>query len=212
MGLRAIAFGSPTGTGNYVKSASPTFTGTITAAALTLSGALTLSALTASTALALDGSKAVVSVTNTGSGNNVLSAGPTLTGTIGAASMTLSGTLVSTGLITANGGVTIGGGTDVAGKIYLSAEYGVTVRGKTGSAFDSAILANNGAYVFRNPVGTNTAEFVGILLSAPSEAAFAGFRVPHGTAPSSPVNGDIWTTTAGFFIRINGVTRTVTVI
>lgn len=43
MGLRAIAFGSPTGTGNFVKSASPTFTGTITAAALTLSGALTSS-------------------------------------------------------------------------------------------------------------------------------------------------------------------------
>lgn len=30
--------------------------------------------------------------------------------------------------------------------------------------------------------------------------------IPHGTAPTSPANGDIWTTTAGIFVRINGVT------
>jgi hypothetical protein len=46
---------------------------------LTITGTLTLSALTASTALALNASKAVVSVTNTGSGNNVLATDPTLT-------------------------------------------------------------------------------------------------------------------------------------
>src|SRR5208337_3779655 len=34
----------------------------------------------------------------------------------------------------------------------------------------------------------------------------AGINVPHGTAPTSPVNGDVWTTTAGLFARINGVT------
>jgi hypothetical protein len=30
--------------------------------------------------------------------------------------------------------------------------------------------------------------------------------VPHGTAPTSPVDGDVWTTTAGLYVRINGVT------
>jgi hypothetical protein len=34
----------------------------------------------------------------------------------------------------------------------------------------------------------------------------ASINLPHGTAPSSPVNGDIWTTTAGLFVRINGST------
>ena len=34
----------------------------------------------------------------------------------------------------------------------------------------------------------------------------AGFNVPHGTAPTSPVNGDIWTTTAGLLGRFNGTT------
>jgi len=46
---------------------------------LSVSGTTTLSALTASTALALDASKNVVSVTNTGSGNNVLATSPSLT-------------------------------------------------------------------------------------------------------------------------------------
>ena len=67
-----------------------------------ISGTTTLSGLTASTALALDASKNVVSVTNTGTGNNVLSASPTLTGTIGAAAVTLSSDL------TLNGGVANG--------------------------------------------------------------------------------------------------------
>lgn len=45
---------------------------------VTISGTTTLSGLTASTALALDASKNVVSVTNTGTGNNVLANSPTL--------------------------------------------------------------------------------------------------------------------------------------
>jgi len=43
-----------------------------------------------------------------------------------------------------------------------------------------------------------------------SAAAGAGLRVVHGAAPTAPVNGDMWTTTAGLFVRINGVTKTVT--
>ena len=57
---------------------------------VTVSGTTTLSGLTASTALALNASKEVVSVANTGTGNNVLSASPTLTGTVSGASLQLS--------------------------------------------------------------------------------------------------------------------------
>ncbi len=45
---------------------------------LSVSGTTTLSGLTASTALALNASKQVVSVTNTGSGNNVLATSPSI--------------------------------------------------------------------------------------------------------------------------------------
>lgn len=47
---------------------------------LSVSGTTTLSDLTASTSLALDASKNMVSVTNTGTGNNVLQTAPTLVG------------------------------------------------------------------------------------------------------------------------------------
>jgi hypothetical protein len=87
------------------------------AGALTLSGALsvggtsTLSALTASTALALNASKEVVSVTNTGSGNNVLATSPTLvTPVLGAATATsVNGLTVSstTGTLTLANGSTL---------------------------------------------------------------------------------------------------------
>lgn len=50
----------------------------------------------------------------------------------------------------------------------------------------------------------------GLTLTAATATGSAGLRLPHGTLPSSPVNGDVWTTTAGLFCRINGVTKTVT--
>lgn len=49
---------------------------------LSVSGTSTLSNLTASTALALNASKEIVSVTNTGTGNNVLATAPTLVGDV----------------------------------------------------------------------------------------------------------------------------------
>jgi hypothetical protein len=35
----------------------------------------------------------------------------------------------------------------------------------------------------------------------------AGFNIAHGVAPTTPVNGDIWTTTSGLFMRQNGTTK-----
>lgn len=57
---------------------------------------------------------------------------------------------------------------------------------------------------------------VGIGLSSPTAAlhvsasttARASVCKPHGSAPTSPVNGDEWTTTSGSFVRINGTTKT----
>lgn len=46
----------------------------------------------------------------------------------------------------------------------------------------------------------------GLLVTMASAVGGAGFRLPHGTAPTAPANGDVWTTSAGFFARINGVT------
>lgn len=44
------------------------------------------------------------------------------------------------------------------------------------------------------------------LLTLAGTTAVSSLRLPHGVAPTSPVNGDVWTTTAGLFVRINGGT------
>lgn len=46
------------------------------------------------------------------------------------------------------------------------------------------------------------------LITTASVAGAAGFNVPHGTAPTTPNNGDFWSTTGGFFGRLNGTTVT----
>jgi hypothetical protein len=46
----------------------------------------------------------------------------------------------------------------------------------------------------------------GLLLTLASATGGAGIRLPHGAAPTSPTNGDVWTTTAGMYARINGST------
>jgi hypothetical protein len=47
----------------------------------------------------------------------------------------------------------------------------------------------------------------GKINTIPAVTASAGFNIPHGTAPTTLVNGDIWTTTSGLFARINGGTQ-----
>ena len=215
-----------TGTGNYVLAASPTLTGTLTAAAITASalvtanlgltvtgantsvttlsasdlitanagltvatGTTTLSTLTASTALALDGSKGIVSVTNTGTGNNVLSASPTLTGTIIAAAATLSGVLTSsnttastsnsTGSLLLSGGIGIsnttdatsstnGGSLTTAGGLAVAkkAYFGDNVTVNQGMYISGVIPATTqeGVYIGSNSIQLNSADNTGATL------------------------------------------------
>ena len=96
---------------------------------LSVSSTSTLSGLTASTALALDASKNVVSVTNTGTGSNVLANSPTLT-TPTIAGATLSGTVAGGGNQINN--VIIGTSTPLAGNFStLSATGASTLTGIT---------------------------------------------------------------------------------
>ena len=53
---------------------------------------------------------------------------------------------------------------------------------------------------------TGAGKFSGLLATAASATGGAGLNLPHGAAPTSPVNGDMWTTTAGLYVRINGAT------
>lgn len=51
-----------------------------------------------------------------------------------------------------------------------------------------------------------TVSAAGKVTTAPPTISLAGLNLPHGTAPTIPTNGDLWTTTAGLFARINGTT------
>lgn len=46
----------------------------------------------------------------------------------------------------------------------------------------------------------------GSLFLPASSTTSASFRIPHGTAPTSPTNGDVWTTSTALQARITGVT------
>lgn len=43
-------------------------------------------------------------------------------------------------------------------------------------------------------------------------AGGASISIPHGVAPTSPAAGDIWSTSTGFFVNVNGTTGTVSLI
>jgi hypothetical protein len=56
------------------------------------------------------------------------------------------------------------------------------------------------------PVNKAGDVMLGPLITAPSNTSLAGFNLAPGAAPTTPQNGDTWTTSAGLFVQINGAT------
>jgi hypothetical protein len=48
--------------------------------------------------------------------------------------------------------------------------------------------------------------FTGIPVFPASSGSGPSLRLPHGSAPGAPVDGDFWTTTGGLFAQLNGST------
>jgi hypothetical protein len=143
---------------------------------VTVTGTTTLSALTASTALALNASKEVVSVTNTGTGNNVLSASPTLTGTIAGASMTLTGTLG------VNGNTTLGdASTDTVQVNGYMGVGGAAVASRGVEVTSSALTGTGQRGISSTPTATSAATtgVIGVLGAGNTAAAAftAGYSI-----------------------------------
>ena len=53
----------------------------------------------------------------------------------------------------------------------------------------------------------NPFTFPGKFTAAASTTSAASLNIPAGTAPTSPVNGDVWTTTTGVYAQINSATQ-----
>lgn len=61
---------------------------------------------------------------------------------------------------------------------------------------------------------TGAATFAGTINAPTPSSSLGSLVLPHGAAPTGGalVDGTIWTTSAGMFVRINGVTKTVTLV
>lgn len=70
----------------------------------------------------------------------------------------------------------------------------------TGVKTIALTIQNNGDFLVQN----------GVFVGNASETTQATFRVPHGTAPTVPINGDIWSDTLGIYARVNAVTYNLT--
>ena len=72
----------------------------------------------------------------------------------------------------------------------------------------NALFASKQDYLGSSACLTAGCTMTGLLTAAPSTTAGAGINVAPGVAPTSPNNGDIWVTSAGSFVRVNGITET----
>jgi hypothetical protein len=145
---------------------------------LSVSGTSTLSGLTASTALALNASKEVVSVTNTGTGNNVLATSPTI------ATPSISGSATMTGGTFVNNSTAGTHSFDIQGN-QVSMATGATV---DFANFSGLIIVN----CFN--IGSNTIYITGAGVI--TQVATVG--APQGTVTFNPgANGYTFTNTSG---------------
>jgi len=153
---------------------------------VTVTGTTTLSGLTASTALALDASKNVVSVTNTGSGSNVLATSPTLvTPALGTPSA-LVGTNITGTATSFNINGTVGATTPATGAFTtLTTSSTVTFNGGTanGVAYlnGSKVVTSGSALTFDGTsLGVGTTSPASLLAVAGSTSTTLGLSISAG--------------------------------
>lgn len=128
---------------------------------------------------------------------------------INGVAVTKQGTYTSAGVLSSTGTITVLGATS-GGGINATTINPVTFNSSGGAAAGSTFDGASAVTVDFSTVGalasTNPSVVSGTLGTVASTTGAASLRVPHGTAPTSPTNGDIWTTTAGLYARINGAT------
>jgi hypothetical protein len=205
------------GTRFQMVNAANSFGNTTINGTLTVTGTTTLSGLTASTALALDASKNVVSVTNTGSGNNVLATSPTLTtpnlGIPSAVTLTNgTGLPLSTG-VTGTLGVANGG---TGQTTYTNGQ--LLIGNTTGNTLTKATLTAGTGITITNGAGSITIAAAGLpvmnVVSGTTQTAVAGNQyvltnaaATTVTLPSSPSAGDTVYVTVANGLTTNVVAR-----
>jgi hypothetical protein len=88
----------------------------------------------------------------------------------------------------------------------LTAGKSITLRSGNQSTALTLDSSQNGSAAGKWAFNGATVSSSTAIITTAGTTSVSSLRIPHGSAPTSPVNGDIWTTTSGLFVRINGVT------
>ena len=163
------------------------------------------------------------------------SAGAAITGTLGVTGIATSTTRLAVGntgtadaltSYTSTGGVLYMGLDNSAGSALGTAgAYGTVIYrpASTGFAISRAgtadlSISSTGAVTIPGTLGVSGVGAIGTTTSSTTNlnlpagtTGVSSLRIAHGVAPSAPVNGDMWSTTGGAFMYINGVTTTLSV-
>jgi len=159
---------------------------------LSVSGTTTLSNLTASTALALNASKEVVSVTNTGSGNNVLATSPTLT----------TPNLGTPTSVTLTNGTGLPLSTGVTGTLPIAnGGTGQTTATNAFNALAPSQASNSGKYLTTNGTTTSwatvSAGVTSVAATVPSFLSVSGSPITSSGTLAFSLSGTALPTTSG---------------
>ena len=147
----------------------------------------------------LAGTAALVNTGTSGHTLPYLDGNNTWSGT-NAFNSTVSGTGI-TGLFASPPAI---GGSAAAAGAFTTLSASSTV---SGTGF-STYLASPPAIGGTAPAAGHFTTFgaTGLTSTAASTTGGAGLNLPAGTAPTAPNDGDVWTTTAGIYVQINGST------
>ena len=102
--------------------------------------------------------------------------------------------------------VNVGGAPALASVVWGDITGTLGAQGDLADALNAKLETTTAATTYAALSG---ATFTGKINTPAATTASAFLSLPHGTAPTTPVNGDIWSTTTGLVGRFNGFTRTM---
>lgn len=140
-------------------------------------------------------------------------------GTYGSASAVGQFTVNKAGLITAAKALNIA----ITASQVVSGTFSPSLLPLATTAAAGAVTVGSNISVANGVISLNNANVTGALGYTPvnkagdtmggklntiaSATTGSGLNLPHGFAPTTPTNGDLWTTTGGLFAQINGATK-----
>ena len=133
-------------------------------------------------------------------GNNIIAGATAAFTTITASAALIRGTSASAIILSGGTSSTQGATIVLYGESHASQAYDIEFRAST-----TVRLEWDNSELKFTVTGKLTITDL-VQTKASHSGAGSPFRIPHGIAPTSLTNGDIWTTTAGLFVYVNGGT------